>query len=91
MVNVTDPNYVQNLNLNPIIDNFIKVVKLITNQTINLLSQTGFTPSVRWTSMLLTAIGIGLIFLALKITKPLLKYALIILSVILIVGMLIPW
>ena len=64
--------------------------KMITEKTADLLSSQGLDLSVRWLSLLYLFISILLIYGAIKITKPLIKWILIILGVLLMLGLIIP-
>jgi len=64
--------------------------KSITGNIINYLSTKGINVSVRWASLLLLFISLCLIWIAIKISKPIIKYLLIGISILLILGLIVP-
>jgi hypothetical protein len=68
-----------------------KIPQFLTAKTTELLTNQGFTVSDRWTSGVFLLISLILFYLGIVIVKPIVKWALIILSLILIVGILVPF
>ena len=66
------------------------VSQYLSNFIVSALGQVGISVSLRWASVLLFAVFIGLFLLANKIADKLLKILLFILIVLLVVGLLIP-
>lgn len=67
------------------------IPKYLTEQITNFLRSYNFQVTEGWTRMLLYTISLGLVFLAMKISKPIIKYLLIMLCVLLILGIWIPY
>lgn len=67
-----------------------KFSKFTTNSIINILSSNNIDVSSRWAGLLTLFISVGIILLALKISKPILKWAFIIIAIILFMGLLVP-
>lgn len=64
--------------------------KWITEKVTNLISKWGLEVTQRWSSILILFTCMGIVYVALKISKPFIKWTLIILGVLLILGLLIP-
>lgn len=62
----------------------------ITGEIVNFLATKGINVSVRWVSLLVLVVCLGLIWIAVKISKPVIKWILIGLSILLILGLVIP-
>lgn len=67
-----------------------KIPQYLTNKTTELITNQGFNVTERWTSSLFLLFSFLLIYLALKITKPLLKWAIIVLLFLVIIGIFTP-
>lgn len=71
--------------------NFIsKPASFITNQLTNLMSNFGFSVSARWSGLLVLFLSLILIFVGIKIAKPLIKISLIIIAILLFIGLIMP-
>lgn len=71
------------------IEYLYSIPKAISDKTIEFLGKyLGFTPSARWTNLLLFFIYVGIFYLGTKITNKIAKWTLIIMGIILIGGML---
>jgi small neutral amino acid transporter SnatA (MarC family) len=65
--------------------------KTLTEKITEFLTNQGFNVTSRWTSLLVLFISLAFFYLGMKISKPFVKWILIILSIILIGGLIIPW
>lgn len=63
----------------------------LTDFIVSSLSSSGFIVSTRWVSVLMIFVSLLLIFIAMKITQPFMKWALIIIGGLLIISLAIPW
>ena len=63
----------------------------ITDWIMNFLADNNFQVSQRWAGMMLLFVAGLLVFLGLKATKPILKWALLIIGSLLIIGLFLPW
>ena len=79
-----------NVDLNKIIEPITFLSKTITEKLTEILIDAGLQVSQRWTSGLLIFISLGIIYMSMKITKPLLKWGLTILGLILFIGLILP-
>lgn len=79
-----------NVDLNRGIDYFSYLSQTITEKIIEFLAEKGITLSVRFVSLLVLFVSLLLIYVGMKISKPIIKYALIILGAIILLGTLIP-
>ena len=86
MVNLT----IDSVDLNQGAEYIIWLSQTLSGKVVNFLASQDIIVSVRWVSFLILFFSIVLIMVAMKITKPLIKWALIILSILLIVGLIIP-
>jgi hypothetical protein len=68
-----------------------KIPQFLTTKTTELISSNGFIVTERWTSGLFVLISILLLYLGIVLVKPLLKWSLIVLSIILLIGIFVPW
>jgi len=89
MVNSTDVLN-NSLDLNKGFDYVSWLSKTISEEIVNFLSNQGLEVSVRWVSVLMIFLSIGLIFIGMKIGKPLAKWVLIFLGGALLLGLIIP-
>jgi len=81
---------ISTIDLNKGIGYISSLSQSITGFIVNYLSEKGINVSVRWTSLLLLFISLSLIWLSLKITKPIIKYLLILISILLLIGLIVP-
>lgn len=71
--------------------NYISYVsETITNKIVEFLSSNGFNVSVRWSSLLLMFLSLSIFYIGIKISKPLIKWTLIILGFIILLGLIMP-
>ena len=63
----------------------------MTGRLVEFLAEQGYNFSVRWVSLMILFISLILIYLGLKITKPILKWGLVIVGILLIISSMIPW
>ena len=82
---------IQDTGINQVLDVLSYISKTATERVTDFLIQQGFNVSQRWSATLLAFISIGMIFLALKISKPAVKWILILLAITLLGGLIIPW
>lgn len=61
--------------------------RTLTTNTIEFLNNYGLNVSTRWTGTIYAFISLGIIFLGIKVAKPLIKYILIVLGIILFAGL----
>jgi len=87
MVNET---IINQIDLNKGADFFTYLSKTLTEIIVNQLSKWGFDVSVRWAGLMVGFLSLFMIFLAFRLSKPILRFALFILGAILIVGLIIP-
>lgn len=73
------------------ITNYVSAIpKFLTDRLVELISNLGVTVTSRWAGLLLFLITLLLAYIGLKTAIPLLKWSLIILVIILVIGLLIP-
>jgi len=91
-MNITGNNSIEmGFDSNQALDYLTYISKQATVNLSEMLSSIGLNASLRWTSVLLLFISAGVIYVGIKITQPALKWILIILSALLIIGLIIPW
>ena len=73
-----------------IIDYITKLPSFLTLKTVDFLSAQGLVVTERWSSLLWFLIAGLMIYLGIKITKPIVKWGLVILALALIVGLIFP-
>ncbi len=74
------------------ISNYISYIsQTLTNKMVEFLANNGFIVSERWAGMFLVFVSLGIIFIGLKISKPFVKWGLIILGILLLGGFIFPW
>lgn len=73
-----------------IIEYISKVPQFLTGKTTELLNSNGFIVSGRWTSGIFLLFSLLLFYLGIKIAKPIIRWILIILSILLLIGLFIP-
>lgn len=91
--NLTDLNLsiMDKIDLNEITSYFSFLSKTLTGKVVEFLSNQGISVSVRWASLLLFFVSLGLIFIGMKIGQKIIKIILIILGITLLLGTIIPW
>lgn len=88
MVNITD--VLQDVDLNKGVEKISFLSQSLTGWVIDFLSKQGFDVSVRWAGLLVLFLSLGLIWAGIKISKPIIKWGLIILAILLILGLIVP-
>jgi len=78
-------------NSSSIIDYITYLSKNLTNWITDITSKIGLNTTPRWSGMLLLFVSLLILYISIKISKPLIKYALLILSLLLLIGLIIPW
>lgn len=81
----------EQIDLNKGIDYLTFLSQTITGKIVDFLNSQGYNFSVRWVSLMLVFISLLLIFIAMRVTKPIIKWALLIIGILLILGTVIPW
>lgn len=64
--------------------------KSLTGKVLDFLSSLGYHFSVRWGSLVVLFFSLLLLFLSMKISKPIIKYLLIIVALLILLGTIIP-
>lgn len=77
--------------VNEIINILSAIPKFLTEKTTELLVNSGFNVNQRWTSGLYLLLSLVLIFIAMKLSKPVVKWIIIILAVLILAGLFIPF
>jgi hypothetical protein len=91
-MNITGNNSIElGFDSNQALDYLTYLSKQATINLSEMLSSIGLNASLRWTSVLLLFLSAGIIYIGIKLTQPVLKWILIILSALLILGLIIPW
>ena len=92
MVNTTNlTDMINNVDINKGMDYLSWLSKTATGKIVEFLSSKGFQVSTRWASLMILLVSLLLIWISMKITKPILKWAIIILAVVLIGGIILPF
>lgn len=74
------------------IGNYISYLpRKATDSIVEFLNNYGLNVSQRWGGLLITFLSVLLFYIGIKLSKPILKWILILLGIILLGGMLIPW
>ena len=81
----------ESIDLNKGADYVSYLSRTLTDQLVNFLNDSGIIVSSRWVSLMIIFIALLIFYVGMRITKPLVKWGLIIISIILLSGMLIPW
>lgn len=63
----------------------------ITEKVVDFLSDNGWNVSQRWVSLMLFFVSALIIYIAMKLTQPFLKWTLIGFAILLTLGLIIPW
>lgn len=82
------------MDANQIFDYASKIPKWLTEQIVNFINSNGFHVTERWVSVLLFAVSMALIWLIVAVAGKMnkfLKWIIIIIVVVLLVGLFIPW
>lgn len=65
--------------------------KTFSEWLFKIFNQNGFNVTLRWVSLLSLFVSLGIIYLGMKIAKPVIKIILVVLGIILIFGLLVPF
>jgi len=82
---------INNIDLSKSVHYLSFLSKTLTSKIVEYLSNKGIFVSSRWVSALLLFVSFLIIYVGMKITKPIIKTILIILGGLLLVGILVPW
>ena len=89
MVNAT--NVLQDIDLNKGADYLSWLSKTLAGNIVEWLSQRGIEVSVRWASLMILFLSLLLFYIGIKMSKPLVKWALIIIAFLLFGGIILPF
>ena len=81
----------ESINVNQGVDYVSYVSKTLTDKLVDLLNQNGVVVSSRWASLVVLFIALAILFIGVKITKPIIKWAMVILGILIMLGLLVPW
>lgn len=91
-MNITGNNSIEmGFDSNQALDYLTYMSKQATVSLSEILSNLGLNASLRWTSVLLLFLSVAIIYIGIKISQPVLKWILIILSALLLIGLILPW
>jgi len=76
---------------NQVIDYLSYLSRQATEKLTDILNQNGISVSLRWSSLLVLLFSLLIIYIGIKVTQPILKWIMIFLSVLLIIGLVIPY
>ena len=81
---------IQNIDLNKGMDYVSYLSKTITEKIVDFLTDQGWAVSQRWVSLLLLFISFGFLWIAMRIGQKTVKWILIVLAILMIIGLIIP-
>lgn len=90
LLNSTINESLKNTDLNQVTEIVSYIPRVMTEKTIEILASLNFTATPRFVSVLFAFISIGLVYLGIKITQPLIKWILVILGLVTLAGIFIP-